>query len=432
MIFNSSPYEYIKMTTKNCNRCNIEKSLELFKQKKNREYLTTCIECNKKISANKRKNVAKRKQITEDEEFDENINRKCAICFTIKNLSEFNKRKNNFTKTCSECLKNKTQCQKNITITETTKQCNRCRLIKSLDDFETNKKGEKMVRCTECNTIGRERQIQRKQEEKVEIDETTEIRCIKCFEVKNIADYRVMENRRRVGTCSDCSKRHMDYLKVNRCEHGYLNKSACRLCDGASYCEHGNMRTYCIDCKGGSTCEHHYRKDRCKICCGNLYCEHNIYRTFCKDCNGGSFCEHNTRRTRCRICIGGSVCEHDKIRIICKICDFGGFLHKRVTSRVYSALKTNKSRHSIEYLDCDIETFRQHLENGFEEGMNWDNYGTDWHIDHIIPIKYQNPTIEEIEERLHYTNTQPMWAIENIKKGNRYIGKKIPTDNSLL
>ena len=64
--------------------------------------------------------------------------------------------------------------------------------------------------------------------------------------------------------------------------------------------------------------------------------------------------------------------------------------------------------------------------------MNWDNYGTDWHIDHIIPIKYQNPTIEEIEERLHYTNTQPMWAIENIKKGNRDIGKKIPTDNSLL
>ena len=53
--------------------------------------------------------------------------------------------------------------------------------------------------------------------------------------------------------------------------------------------------------------------------------------------------------------------------------------------------------------------------------MNWDNYG-EWQIDHIIPLKYENPTLEETVERLHWENTQPLWTPDNIAKGNRYIG----------
>lgn len=52
--------------------------------------------------------------------------------------------------------------------------------------------------------------------------------------------------------------------------------------------------------------------------------------------------------------------------------------------------------------------------------MSWKNFG-DWHIDHIIPIKYQNPTLDDVIDRLHYTNTQPLWKHENLAKGNRYI-----------
>ena len=54
--------------------------------------------------------------------------------------------------------------------------------------------------------------------------------------------------------------------------------------------------------------------------------------------------------------------------------------------------------------------------------MNWDNYGNEWHIDHIVPVKYSKPSLEDIIDRLHYRNTQPLWASENISKGNRYIG----------
>ena len=55
------------------------------------------------------------------------------------------------------------------------------------------------------------------------------------------------------------------------------------------------------------------------------------------------------------------------------------------------------------------------------DGMSWDNHG-EWHIDHIIPLKYNNPTLEQSIERLHYKNTQPKWESENIAKGNGYIG----------
>ena len=100
-----------------------------------------------------------------------------------------------------------------------------------------------------------------------------------------------------------------------------------------------------------------------------------------------------------------------------------------VRTQVYLALKADKSKKSIKYLCCDIEEFKAHIEKQFEEGMTWENYGKSspenrkWEIDHITPLKYKNPTLEEVIERLHYTNTQHLWGDENTAKGNRYKGK---------
>ena len=75
---------------------------------------------------------------------------------------------------------------------------------------------------------------------------------------------------------------------------------------------------------------------------------------------------------------------------------------------------------STGYLGCNIETFKKQIEQQFTEGMSWENY-CERHIDHKIPIKYNKPSLEEVAQQLHYTNTQPMWASENISKGCRYI-----------
>ena len=49
--------------------------------------------------------------------------------------------------------------------------------------------------------------------------------------------------------------------------------------------------------------------------------------------------------------------------------------------------------------------------------MTW--YNTkDWHIDHITPLKILNPKNEEhFKIANHFSNLQPMWADENLKKG---------------
>ena len=51
--------------------------------------------------------------------------------------------------------------------------------------------------------------------------------------------------------------------------------------------------------------------------------------------------------------------------------------------------------------------------------MSWENHAKyGWHIDHATPIAFQHPTLAQKIERLHYTNTQPAWAVDNLKRGN--------------
>lgn len=92
--------------------------------------------------------------------------------------------------------------------------------------------------------------------------------------------------------------------------------------------------------------------------------------------------------------------------------------------RVNDALQNNrKFGHSIDLLGCSIDFYKKYLESKFQSGMTWENYGRDgWHIDHIIPCASFDLTIEENQRKcFHYTNTQPMWALENISKGAKIL-----------
>ncbi len=52
--------------------------------------------------------------------------------------------------------------------------------------------------------------------------------------------------------------------------------------------------------------------------------------------------------------------------------------------------------------------------------MTWDNYG-EWHIDHIKPCALFDFTKEEQQrECFHYTNLQPLWAKDNMRKSDKY------------
>lgn len=55
-----------------------------------------------------------------------------------------------------------------------------------------------------------------------------------------------------------------------------------------------------------------------------------------------------------------------------------------------------------------------HIQSKFKEGMNWNNYGK-WHVDHIIPLCSAKSS-EEMANLCHFSNLQPLWAKENIRK----------------
>ena len=70
-----------------------------------------------------------------------------------------------------------------------------------------------------------------------------------------------------------------------------------------------------------------------------------------------------------------------------------------------------------------MEKLKKHLEKQFQKGMTWNNYGMyGWHIDHIIPCSAFNLNLESEQRKcFNYTNLQPLWAIDNIKKGDKII-----------
>jgi hypothetical protein len=76
---------------------------------------------------------------------------------------------------------------------------------------------------------------------------------------------------------------------------------------------------------------------------------------------------------------------------------------------------------TVELLGCDKDTFLNHLESQFTEGMTWENYGLKgWHVDHIIPISSYDLTNEdEVKKACHYSNLQPLWWQDNLEKGNK-------------
>lgn len=96
-------------------------------------------------------------------------------------------------------------------------------------------------------------------------------------------------------------------------------------------------------------------------------------------------------------------------------------LKKVLRSRLKNALNHNlKTGSAVNNLGCSVEELKLHLESKFQPGMNWDNHG-DWHIDHIKPLASFDLTKEDdLNLACHYTNLQPLWAIDNLIKKDKY------------
>lgn len=102
-------------------------------------------------------------------------------------------------------------------------------------------------------------------------------------------------------------------------------------------------------------------------------------------------------------------------------------MRRRIRNRLNSAIRPHLSGvpdcgrgESIRALiGCSLDELMHHLEQGFDEWMDWSNRSLDgWHIDHIVPLaSFDLTDPEQRKQACHYTNLQPMWCDENLRKG---------------
>lgn len=95
-------------------------------------------------------------------------------------------------------------------------------------------------------------------------------------------------------------------------------------------------------------------------------------------------------------------------------------LCKNMSKAIWANLKGQKGyRHWETLVKYSFEELKVHLESQFRDGMEWTNYGTFWHVDHIKPLS----RCSTFEEAWRLENLQPLTVTENLTKGNKYDAK---------
>lgn len=93
-------------------------------------------------------------------------------------------------------------------------------------------------------------------------------------------------------------------------------------------------------------------------------------------------------------------------------------LRRRITKLLSG--RDTRAGSSVRDLGCSVAELKAYLESKFKPGMSWENYGL-WHLDHIMPLsKFDLSVREEFLRACHFSNIQPLWAADNIRKGNKF------------
>lgn len=103
-------------------------------------------------------------------------------------------------------------------------------------------------------------------------------------------------------------------------------------------------------------------------------------------------------------------------------------LQQNVRTRICGALanaSVSKESRTLTLVGCTAAELRKYMQSKFLPGMTWDNRGRHgWHIDHIIPLaKLDLRDPDQQAAAFHYTNLQPLWAKDNLKKSDKVTGQ---------
>ena len=92
----------------------------------------------------------------------------------------------------------------------------------------------------------------------------------------------------------------------------------------------------------------------------------------------------------------------------------------RGRARLITQNIATKSATTLELIGSSVPFVRKWIESQFVDGMSWDNHG-EWHIDHIRPCaSFDLSDPEQQKECFNYKNLQPLWAEDNLRKGDSF------------
>ena len=259
------------------------------------------------------------------------------------------------------------------------KECTKCGEVKALADYhkDKNSKDGHMFHCKLCRKKMAQGLLLKKEKKYCNI-KLQKQECTKCGDVKSFSDYD-KNGTRLASHCKTCRKKDREANKERTAaaQKEYREKNANKIREKDKIRYQENKEEWAITQKK-------YRKNN-------------------KD----------------------KIREQDKLYMRRRRAEDATFRYSmNIRSRVSKLLSgVIRSKATEELLGCTYAEGRRHLEKQFSEGMTWDSYGLHgWHVDHIIPCaSFDLSDPEQQKECFHYTNLQPLWAEDNLKKSDKIL-----------
>jgi len=256
--------------------------------------------------------------------------------------------------------------------------------------------------------------------------------CSKCGEIKD--NDKFIKNRNICKECRNAIARK-NYNKVNNIVLVETDElivdnvpiQECNTCNQTKplveFIKHQNI---CKDCNNLKRRHKYHNNDECRL---------RIIKA-ASDFKHNKVVERQQKKLeeigldnkKCSICF--TIKEKSKFRynrLKCRDCERDDPINKFkrvVRARIWHAL-TTKKLHTIEYLGCSSQHYLQWILN-YNEKYTLDNRGTEWHIDHVIPLsKFNLDNVDEQMIAFNWRNTMPLAAKENLSKNCKIMKPQI-------
>ena len=212
--------------------------------------------------------------------------------------------------------------------------------------------------------------------------------CITCQSDKALSEFETRsDTQQKRNQCKQCRSNYVKNYKSKRTT-GEIKKKEVEVYDGGyKECKQCHIKKLLNEFPKRDT-KHGYRHEclQCKQQNLNIYYQ-NVY--------------NEKRRNRKQ--------EDVKYKLLNN--------HRNYIYKMLTRFK-NKRGSSMSYVGCTLEQLKQWLEFQFDSQMNWNNYGTLWTIDHVLPLSIFDLTEKSAQSiAFNWKNMRP--CTDNFSKGNK-------------